>query len=117
MRRMFGCLAAASMSLLVMSPAQAASRWSGCAVGPEEAGPSTIGSWQLWDRAAYVEGLLWSGYTDDEALAYELAEPAFAKDDRNGDGLLCVMTQQLPTDSSGFDIWFVSHDNVAKNQP
>ena len=41
------------------------------------------------------------------------ADGEFAHSDRNGDRVLCTMTQVLPNDASGFDTWFVSRDNIA----
>jgi hypothetical protein len=36
---------------------------------------------------------------------------ACGRHDRNADGIICVITQVLPNDASGNDIWFVAPDN------
>jgi hypothetical protein len=41
------------------------------------------------------------------------AEGEFALHDRDGDGVICTMTQVLPNDASGADTWFVSRDDTA----
>ncbi len=111
MRRLTFVLALASMGVMVFAgSATAASPHAGCSVGPVDAGNSTIGSWVLMDEEDLAAGLDAAGFNPDEAAEI------FAKEDKNGDGLLCVMTQVLPNDSSGSDTWFVSHDNTAREK-
>ena len=86
--------------------ALAAPPHSGCPMGPSRGG-STIGSWE-----PMTLGML------EKAIADTGGDPAqaageFALHDRNGDGVVCTMTQILPNDASGSDTWFVSRDNVA----
>lgn len=82
-----------------------------CGVGPDGAGNSTIGEWQLWDEATLAAGL-----ADHFGLPAQVAADVFDAEDKNNDGLLCVLVQVLPNDASGSDTWFVSHDNNAKKK-
>jgi hypothetical protein len=97
----------ALITVMFASAALAASPHRGCSVGPVDAGNSTIGSWELMDEATFAEAI------EDSGFDPSLAAAIFETEDRNGDGLLCVMTQVLPNDASGSDTWFVSHDNNA----
>jgi hypothetical protein len=96
------------MALVIAPAALADSPWAGCPVGPQDAGGSTIGEWQLWTEEDAVEALITAGFDPADAA------PQWAKYDKNGDGYLCTMTQILPNDNSGSAIWYVSHDNNAK---
>ena len=96
---------AATVAMAMTSGAFAASPYRGCSVGPEDAGGSTIGSWELLDEAALAVALEMAGY--DPAFA----AGEFEANDKNGDALLCIMTQVLPNDASGNTTFFVSHDN------
>ncbi len=78
-----------------------------CPVGPGQTGTSTIGEWEKMDEATLAAAIEEGGGDPTQAAG------EFAKRDRNGDGYLCVMTQVLPNDASGFDTWFVSRDNNA----
>lgn len=95
-------------ALATAGGAFAASPYSGCSVGPVGAGGSTIGSWELFDESALATALETAGYDP----AFTAGE--FESNDKNGDGLLCVMTQVLPNDASGNTTFFVSHDNNAR---
>lgn len=77
----------------------------GCPVGPTSAGSSTIGAWQLMDQATLAAAMEASGGPSSNA------EAIVAKNDRNADGLVCVMTQLLPNTASGFDTWYIGIDN------
>jgi len=110
MKRLYSSLALACVLSLALLPAAAASPPNlGCARGPGHAGNTSIGAWESWDQATYAAAI-------DATVGggAETAALTFAKEDRNGDGFLCVMTQTLPNDASGSSIWFVSHDNVAR---
>ncbi|HSL26010.1 MAG TPA: hypothetical protein VLA54_06965 [Acidimicrobiia bacterium] len=110
MRRVSAVLALVSLAMILMATGVSAeSPYAGCPVGPGEGG-STIGSWQLLDEATVADEL--------EAAGFDPAEAAlvFAKEDKNADGWLCVMTQLLPNEASGSDTWFVSHDNNAREK-
>ena len=108
MRLLPRTLAAAVLAtFLTAGAALAAPPHSGCPAGPSGAGRSTIGMWELMtveDLAAAIEAT-----GGDPAQA----EQEFALHNRNGDELICTMTQVLPNDASGSDIWFVSRDNTS----
>ena len=109
MRRLIVSFAFVVTAALAMaSGAFARSPYAGCSVGPVDAGGSTIGSWELLDEAALASALETAGY--DPAFA----SSEFEVNDKNGDGLLCTMTQVLPNDASGNTTFFVSHDNNAR---
>ena len=111
MRRLTLAIAlGALVTVMFAGTAWAASPHRGCSVGPVNAGNSTIGAWELMDETTLAAATEASGF-DPEIVA-----DIFAKEDRNGDGLLCVMTQVLPNDASGSDTWFVSHDNNAREK-
>jgi hypothetical protein len=111
MRRVvLGLVVGALVSTIFAGAAMAASPYRGCSVGPVGAGSSTIGSWDLMDEEALAAATAASGF--DPGIVADI----FAKEDRNGDGFLCVMTQILPNDASGSDTWFVSHDNNAREK-
>jgi hypothetical protein len=104
-------LAAMSLANVISAAgASAASPFAGCPVGPTSAGGSTIGAWQLMDEATLGAALLAAGVDPANAA------PILARDDKNGDGRICVMTQLLPNDASGSEVWFVSHDNDAREK-
>ncbi len=86
-----------------------------CGVGPGGAGATAIGAWEIWAQGDYAWQLEMTGFADAAAAA-AIAADVYAKEDRNGDGWLCVMKQRLPNDASGFDTWLVSHDNTAKSR-
>ena len=96
-------MVAASGSAALASPPHA-----GCGVGPNDAGPSAINGWQLWDEPT-LAGEIEASFGNGAASAAMI----FASEDRNGDGMLCVMKQVLPNDASGATTWFVSADNTA----
>ncbi|HSM44557.1 MAG TPA: hypothetical protein VK969_06020 [Acidimicrobiia bacterium] len=111
MRRLTSMLAlVALMTTLFAGAALGAPPHGGCPVGPVNAGNSTIGAWERMDETTLAAATAASGF--DPGIVADI----FAKEDRNGDGLLCVMTQVLPNDASGSDIWFVSHDNNAREK-
>ena len=76
-----------------------------CPVGAGQTGTATIGAWEAMDETTLAAAMQAAGGDPSQAAA------EFAKYDRNGDDYLCVMTQVLPNDASGFDTWFVSRDN------
>lgn len=100
----------AFLVVIIATGALAASPYAGCSVGPSGSGGSTIGGWQLMDEATLADGLEASGFDPAEASLI------FAKEDKNDDGLLCVIVQMLPNAASGSDTWFVSHDNNASEK-
>lgn len=79
----------------------------GCPVGPRDTGTATIGAWEAWDQPTLADAMDAAGGNPADAAA------TFAFNDRNEDGLLCVMTQVLPNDASGFTTFFVPRDNNA----
>jgi hypothetical protein len=89
--------------------ASAAPKHRGCGVGPGEGGNTTIGAWELMLETELAGAFASIGHPDAEGIA----EAFFAKNDKNGDGLLCVMPQVLPNEASGDDEFFVAHDNNA----
>lgn len=96
-------MVAASGSAVLASPPH-----TGCGVGPNDAGRSTINGWQLWDEPT-LAGEIEAAYGDGAASAAAI----FGSDDRNGDGMLCIMKQVLPNDASGATVFFVYSDNTA----
>lgn len=86
-----------------------------CAVGPGGVGATTIGGWEAWTQGDYAWQLEMTGFADADGAA-AIAAGVYGKEDRNGDGTLCVMRQVLPNDASGYDTWLVSHDNTAKGR-
>lgn len=104
----FGLVTLATMTL--STGALASSPYRGCSVGPGPNGESTIGAWELMDEETLADGIAASGFDPAEAAVI------FAKEDKNDDGQLCVMVQVLPNDASGSDIWFVPHDNNAREK-
>ena len=108
MRALSGTLVTASLAtLLTAGAALAAPPHTGCPAGPNGAGGSTIGSWELMDLEDLAAAIEATG--GDPAQA----EQEFARQNRNGDEFVCTMTQVLPNDASGSDIWFVSRDNTS----
>lgn len=105
-RRITAFIAACAMTLTTASAAVAAPPYTGCAVGPNFAGSSMLGSWELMDETEFAAALVSVGY--DPALA----PSQIAANDKNGDGLVCVMPQTLPNEASGNDSFFVLHDNT-----
>lgn len=87
--------------------ASAAPPHSGCPAGPSGTGQSTIGAFDRWDLATWVANIEATGGDVASAPA------AFESVDRNGDGIVCVMTQVLPNDASGNTTFFVPVDNSA----
>ena len=78
----------------------------GCPVGPSRGG-STIGPWEPMTIEMLESAIAATG--GDPAQA----EGEFALHNRNGDEIICTITQILPNDASGSDTWFVSRDNTA----
>ena len=95
------------LTLGTATAALAAPPHSGCPTGPSGVGGSTIGAWQPMTLAELRLAIAATG--GDPAQA----DGEFARNDRNGDGTVCTMTQVLPNDASGDDTWFVSRDNIA----
>lgn len=83
-------------------------------MGTRDAGGSTIGAWQLLDESALAAAIEAGGYDPAEAPLF--AAQVVAANDRNDDGLVCVMTQVLPNDASGANTFFVAHDNNAREK-
>ena len=67
----------------------------------------TIGAWDEWNQPTLEAFMAAAGGNPAEAA------DVFAFNDRNHDGLLCVMTQVLPNDASGFTTFFIPRDNIA----
>ena len=110
-RRLFVLVVMVCLLALVIAPAAWADfPWRGCPVGPQDEGGSTIGEWHLWTEVTFAEELEAAGFDPEDAAA------VFAKENKNRDAYLCVMTQNLPNDASGSDTWFVSHDNNAREK-
>ena len=111
MRRLIAILVVVGLIMVVLATgALAASPYAGCPVGPSGTGGSTIGGWELWDEVTTADALVAGGLDPAEASL------VFEEVDKNNDGLLCVMVQVLPNDASGFDTWFVYHDNNAREK-
>ena len=106
MRRLIVIVVSVCLAMTVLvTGALAAPPHRGCPVGPASAGSSTIGAWELMDQATLADAIEASGFDPAEA------EVIVAKNDRNSDGLICVMTQLLPNTASGSDTWFIGIDN------
>jgi hypothetical protein len=97
----FGVAAMAGFSV----GAGAAPTHEACPVGAGQTGTASIGAWEAMDEATLAAAMQAAGGDPSQAAA------EFAKYNRNGDSYLCVMTQVLPNDASGFDTWFISRDN------
>ena len=71
-----------------------------------------MSSWQLMSLEEYAQYLVEyanSNPTEEEAFARATATYAFC--DKNMDDYACVMTQHLPNDANGSDLWFLIEDN------
>lgn len=111
MGRVYAILVVVALIVVMTATgAIAASPYAGCSVGPSGSGGSTISGWELMDEATLADAIEASGFDPAEASLI------FAKEDKNDDGLLCVMVQVLPNDASGSDTWFVPHDNNAREK-
>ena len=95
------------LTLATATAALAAPPHDGCPVGPSGRGGSTIGPWEPMTMLELAMAISATGGDPAQAAG------EFARNDRNGDGLVCTMTQLLPNDASGNDTWFVSRDNLA----
>ena len=101
---MAAVVAVATMAWLAAA-AGAAPPHDECAVGPAS---NTVNSaWQLTDEPTLDAAIEAAGGGADDAAAL------FDANDNNGDELLCVLTQTLPNDASGFVTFFLVHDNHA----
>ena len=101
-----GLVLAGVLTLGTVTAVLAAPPHDGCPIGSSRGG-STIGQWERMTKPMLEVAIAETG--GDPAQA----EGEFALHDRNGDGVLCTITQVLPNDASGSETWFVSRDNTA----
>jgi hypothetical protein len=87
--------------------ASAAPPHNACAIGPGGSGNTGNSAWQLTDEPTLGAAIEAAGGGADDVAAI------FVANDKNGDELLCVLTQTLPNDASGAETFFVFHDNTA----
>jgi len=73
-----------------------------CPTGPGDTNSEIITGWELITQEQLAER-----YGGNEAAA----QATFDFCDRDGDGLICTMTQHLPNDANGSDLWYLSEDN------
>jgi len=112
MRQATAILALATLVVVISSASALASPpHTGCPVGPSDTGTATIGPWEQWNEPTLAAAMAAAGGDPADAVGI------FAKNDRNRDGLLCVMTQVLPNDASGSTTFFVPRDNNTGHSP
>lgn len=108
MRRVLLALVSGLLATAVMASAATAATQpnADCPLGARGAGGSTISGWELWTLADVAETI------DDPAAA----AATFDQYNRNNDDYICVLTQVLPNDASGSDIWYFGRDNTVPSR-